>query len=174
MSLFTASYMNSKHCVRPEGLQNLLHFESTPNISLQTRWKAHVCRNDLWEKSCALVSVLYSGFLNFRLLVMFVFTPWHFSIGRKIAGVLLITASHHTSPALANHWVNESRCRNLSLFYILLKALFPTQTTSIPSTATVSSRSNTFLVARFTHVWTPWAICLTWTLCFNQGLSVQH
>lgn len=65
---------------------------------------------------------------------MFVFTPWHFLIGRKI-GVLLITASHHTSPALVNHWENESQCRNLSLFHILLKDLFPTQTTSIPSIA---------------------------------------
>lgn len=180
MSLFTASYMNTKHCMRPQGVQNILHFENTPNTSLQTRWKNPHLRSDLWEKTCALVTMHDSGFLNFRLLVMFVFPPWHFLIGRKIA-VLLITASHHNSPTLVNHWENESRCRKLSLFYILLKASFPTQTTSIPSTAatTVSSRSNAFLVARFPHVWASRGLCpaasprqpqLTCPLSFNKGL----
>lgn len=88
MSLFTASYMSNKHCVRPEGAWNLLHFENTPNTSLQTRWKICICKSDLWEKSCALVTMAGSGFLNFKFLVMFVFIPWHFLIARRTAGVL--------------------------------------------------------------------------------------
>lgn len=131
MSLLTASYMNRKHYVRPEGVQNLLRFENTSNISLQTTDEKSTPAGVTSGRSYALLD---SGFLNFRLSGDVCFYSLTF-LDREKDRVLLITASHHTSPALVNHWENESRCWNLSRFHILLKDLFPTQTTSIPNTA---------------------------------------
>lgn len=185
MSFFTASYMSSKHCVRPEGAQNLLHFENPPNTSLQTRWKIHVCRSHLWEKSCALVTMGGSGFLNFKFLLMFIFTPWHFLIARKTAGVLLITASI-TPPHLwstTGKMSHDAKTRAPSTSF--WKSYFPRRPHPFQAQqpATVSSRSNAFLVARFTHARAPRGICLTASpkqpqltcpLCLNKGVCVQH
>lgn len=75
-------------------------------------------------------------------------------------------------------WV--TRCRNQSLFHILLKALFPTQTTSIPSTTASHSQKQVKCIS--CGISTP-GCCLTassrqpqltCSLCLNKGVSVQH
>lgn len=121
MSLTTSSYLSSKHCVRPEGAWNLLCFENVSNTSLETRWKIHICRSQLWKMLCASVTSVSSGFLNFSFLVVvssFPVISWwqcvYFSSWLPI-----------TLPFLVNHWENESCYWNLSFFHILLEALLP-------------------------------------------------
>lgn len=88
---------------------------------------------------------------------------------------------HHTSPPLVNHWENESRCRNQSLFHILLKALFPTQTTSIPSTTASHGQQQVKCIScgqihpcTSTPGYLPHSPSSLVHFALNKGISVQH